>query len=612
MHLIPRRRWRDRRRVRLALGAVLLACLSVVLIVAHQGPASTQIPMIPPGSNPEIYVAGSTSLCHSGDSTVDCDTYTGSASLPFPVLAQGDSLEAPTTTSTASTAAADTTDGTLTVVIPTEAACCSTVTATATVLNAVTTATVGSISIPQAPPVTTTVSGSSTTTTPAQMPLIAVAADPDPSHPDVVYLASGDALYVADLTGLPAVTAQLVYTLPGPDRSFSSIAVSPDGSTVYLGGDDLTPSGAPVNAIFAFNVNPGGPCSTPSGQAPLCEWDGPSGDLAFAGGITGLALTPNGRDLFAVNNAGVFSTAQFEYAFGLLLNPAATAATPATAPLPASGQLAALVRLPAGTFLGDSSITIDPSGTDVYVGSESFTANEATDAAVTGFPVASVTSNVAAANLEPTGVDPPASLVNTTILQTCPNGDSCPLFFNDQLNVSISMSADGKDLVVAMPSYQFVGVEEISEGTLLDSVPVQPNGAGQPNITWPYCTDSTVSNCTTPPAPPSTSSQFLQIGTPGSGEAIAITPDQSPIAAFTDVPGVAGTASTFDANPPNVQFGTISELRLGLWRRRHPHGTGNDGVYARSRLHIARDVHGDLMRNRLSRDLRRRQYPQHA
>ena len=283
--------------MRFALGAALLACLSVVLIVARQGPASTQIPMIPSGSNPEIYVAGSTSLCDEDERQGVCGMYTGSASLPLSGSSSGDSLEAPTATSTASTAAADTTDGGLTVAIPTGTACCSTATATATVLNAITTATVGSISVPQTPAVTTTsVAGSTTTTTPTQMPLVAVAADPDPADPDLVYLASSDALYAADLTNLPTVTAQLIYMLPGPDKSFSSIAVSPDGSTVYLGGDDLTPSGAPVNAIFAFNVEPGAACSTPSGEAPLCEWDAPSGDAVFDGGITSLALTPNGRD----------------------------------------------------------------------------------------------------------------------------------------------------------------------------------------------------------------------------------------------------------------------------------------------------------------------------
>ena len=296
-----------------------------------------------------------------------------------------------------------------------------------------------------------------------------------------MYLASGDALYVADLTGLPTVTAQLVYMLPGPDRSFSSIAVSPDGSTVYLGGDDLTPSGAPRQRHLRFQREPGGACSTPSGQAPLCEWDAPSGDAVFDGGITSLALTPNGRDLFAVNNAG-FSE---QRGFRIRVQPAFEPTAPGdSGDYPASRLWTAgrSGAAPGGHLPRGLLDHFDPSGTDVYVGSESLTANEDTDATVTGFPVASVTSNVAAANLEPTGVDPPASLVNTTILQTCPNGDSCPLFFNDQLNVSISMSADGKDLVVAMPSYQFVGVEEISEGTLLDSVPVQPNGAAQPNI----------------------------------------------------------------------------------------------------------------------------------
>lgn len=181
----------------MALGAVLLACLSVVLIVAHQDQASPQIPANPPLSSPQIYVAGASS----------------SALQPF----ASDSLTATGTTLTdTARAVADTVDGTLTVALGTE-------TSTATVMNAETGVQVGSISFPQAP--------------------VVVAADPDPANPDLVYAASNSSLYVANLADLPSVTAETVYSLPlgGPlaGDTFNSMAVAPGGSIIYLGGAQL-------------------------------------------------------------------------------------------------------------------------------------------------------------------------------------------------------------------------------------------------------------------------------------------------------------------------------------------------------------------------------------
>ena len=62
---------------------------------------------------------------------------------------------------------------------------------------------------------------------------------------------------------------------------------------MYLGGADST-SGTPINAVFAIAVGGGAPT--------LTEWEAPSGDTRFTGEVTGLALTPNGKELFASNN----------------------------------------------------------------------------------------------------------------------------------------------------------------------------------------------------------------------------------------------------------------------------------------------------------------------
>ena len=64
------------------------------------------------------------------------------------------------------------------------------------------------------------------------------------------------------------------------------------------------------------------------------------------------------------------------------------------------------------------------------------------------------------------------------------------------------------------------------------------------------CANSTAS----PPLP----SVALDIGVPESAEALALAPDQSPAASFTDQAEPAGSASTFDATGSKVQFGTIT------------------------------------------------------
>ena len=272
MHMLPRRRWHQRPALRVLVGAFVVALLSVAIGVVHQQAASTQPPSIPFPSTPQLFVAGTT----------------GSALLPF----ANDSLTATagSLTSTA-TAVADTVDGALTVAL-------NSGTPTATVMNAVTGAPVGSIALPEI--------------------AVAVAADPEQSNPDQVYIASSDALYLADLSGLPSaqpVQPDRIYPPvnqpPVDGESFQSIAVAPDGSTVYIGGAmqvcvteiglnlRLASSASTcspqipqmVNAVFAISTNSSGPCQTPGAQG--CTWVAPyttaaPPDTDFYGSIGGL------------------------------------------------------------------------------------------------------------------------------------------------------------------------------------------------------------------------------------------------------------------------------------------------------------------------------------
>ena len=118
----------------------------------------------------------------------------------------------------------------------------------------------------------------------------------------------------------------------------------------------------------------------------------------------GLAVTPNGQDLFATNDpddldsAGILIGNGASRAYGLQLSGPTSAAT--AGPFSSSGALGAQVELPDAVETDGvnhayttGALTVSPDGRDVYVASETFTgcgcANDA-EFWLTGFPVASV------------------------------------------------------------------------------------------------------------------------------------------------------------------------------------------------------------------------------
>ena len=126
------------------------------------------------------------------------------------------------------------------------------------------------------------------------LPLVGVAADP--RDPNLVFVASENALYSADVQTLHTHN---VYTLPSTAKAtFGTLAISPNGARAYLGGANSS-SGSPVNAIFAIKL---------TGTPATSEWVAPTNNRYFAGEVTDLALTPNGKDLYATNNSSLSST----------------------------------------------------------------------------------------------------------------------------------------------------------------------------------------------------------------------------------------------------------------------------------------------------------------
>ena len=345
---------------------------------------------------------------------------------------------------------------------------------------------------------------------PVGEPLAAVAADP--VNAAVMYVASQDALYSVNLADL---TAQPVYTLPeGSSDSFDSMAVAPDGSTVYLGGVGpetcarsfvFRSCTALVNAVFAVTT----------GNAPaLSAWAAPAGYAgAFSGAVTDLTVTPNGQELFAANDTS--------------FDPA-TAASPCSAcegseaafvfgfslPLPTQGTVpTAVVPLPAPSQPAGRSITVSPDGLDVYVGADVVKSG----ASVTGFPVASP-SSFAHISLPVEGFAPEAQ---------------------SEDDIAIAGAPDGHSLVAAMGSV--VNADSGAIATDLDVVSLTSSAASAPSM-----------------AAPAAPAQVLKTGWPVSPEAVAITPDQSPVVSFSSQAEPAGTASTFNATASTVQFGFVA------------------------------------------------------
>jgi hypothetical protein len=259
----PRRRSPRQRAATLGLATLILATLgTLVNVVPHQAPAAA----LPDGSTPQVYVAGT-----AGASLLPMTSDTlGEATAAFPTASNGQYRLV--------SAVADTSDGAETVGVGVAQS-----TPSVFVMNPAAGATVGTVGFP------------------AGDNLVGVAADP--LDPGEVFVADGDTLFSVDTH---ALSEQQIYTLPpSDDGSFASLAVAPDGTKAYLGGA-LSNTGTPVNTVFVVTLPPLHP---PSGwTATMTDWEAPAGDARFDGEVSDLTITPNGQQLFAVNNSSVPSS----------------------------------------------------------------------------------------------------------------------------------------------------------------------------------------------------------------------------------------------------------------------------------------------------------------
>jgi hypothetical protein len=189
-----------------------------------------------------------------------------------------------------------------------------------------------------------------------------VAADPADSTKAFVALGTGDLLRISFGTGPGPPVATPIAALP---IAAQALVAAPDGQTVYVGGTDKAPDHR--EAVVAVPA---------AGGAPVA-WSQPPPP---SGGVTDLALTPDGTRLFGTDGASVF-------ALGLPLTP--TEPTTLSRPMP-----------------GARTVTVAPNGTTVYTGG---VANG--QAFVAGFPVAAP-NPPASQSLAPAG---PGSVVSLAV-----------------------------------------------------------------------------------------------------------------------------------------------------------------------------------------------------
>lgn len=258
----------------------------------------------------------------------------------------------------------------------------------------------------------------------------------------------------------------------------SAIAISPDGSTIFVAGGTGGSSGnADLTAISV--ANPGG------AQTPFLS--------GHSGSIVDLAIAPGGNALYAVSaGTSAASGALDDWVFALPL------------PLLASAKPLWARQLPTGNsqLQVPTAVTVSPDGATVYVAGVVSTVGS--PSAVQAFAASSGTPGA-------------SQLVNDI-----PSGDG----FGGV--VSEAVSPDGTTLVVAG-----------TDGSNLSHVDTLP---------LPSLSTVTANSIGT---------GFGRLAGP---QEFAITPDQAPVAAFTAVPGVAGSATTFDANASTVAYGAVNSF----------------------------------------------------
>lgn len=362
------------------------------------------------------------------------------------------------------------------------------------------------------------------------------------SMPPMAYVADGQSNQVTPILAEPAqADSPSVAGTPIDVGSHpTAVAITPNGKTAYVvnfGSDNVTEidtatnTASPQSAWITVGSEPDAIAITPDGATAYVanSGDGTISKIALAtgnvqatidvgGNPTGIAIAPNGQTAYVTNNNPGFENlipitlsndaVQPGIPVGTLVDGVPTAIDPVAVAITPDGTTAFVVDRGSNTVAG----TLTP--VDLATG-------------VAGSPFSQIDGSGTALGTEPDaiGISPNGGDAYVTNFGS---GTISQVTLSDDQATAISTGDAGSDPL---------GVAVTPDGTGVYVADGLPTTVGS---TTPAGTVSVLTTPTTAESPAS-------IGVGAGADAIAITPDQAPVATLTDVPGVAGSATTFSA-----------------------------------------------------------------
>jgi len=322
-----------------------------------------------------------------------------------------------------------------------------------------------------------------------------VAVSPDGSS---VYVANFNSDSVSQYTvGAGGALAPMATPTVAAGNSPVAVAVSPDGHSVYV-----TDDGAGQGGVSQYTVGAGGaltPMATPM--------------VASSGQPFGIAVRPDGHSVY-VTNAGTFGAdgvSQYTVGAGGALTPMAT---------------------PTVTTTGEPfGITVNPDGHSVYV-------------ATLGGGVSQYTVGAGGA-LTPMAI-PAAPAVDTEEIAISPDGRSVYAPDEDGSILQFTVGAGGTLTPMATPT--------VAAGVDGEGIAVSPDSHSV------YVTDNNVSQFDVGPDGSLTPKTPPIVTWPASNfpNAIAIVPDQAPVASFSTTGTAPNSPVSFDGSASTASSGAIA------------------------------------------------------
>jgi DNA-binding beta-propeller fold protein YncE len=392
---------------------------------------------------------------------------------------------------------------------------------------------------------------------------------------------SGDGVSQYDIGASGLLAPKTPASVTAGARPFG-IAVSPDGKSVYV-VDNMSASVSQFDVGAAGMLSPKTPASVAAGSNPA-----------------GVAVSPDGKSVY-VTNFNSNSVSQYDVSVGGALSPK----SPATV----------------GAGLGPQGVAVSPDGKSVYVadvgtggtGTVSQYDVGAGGALSPKLP-ATIVAGISPVEVAVTPDGRSVYVVNFgsgggTVSEFDVGSDgalspkSTPAVAAGLGAESVAVSPDGKSAYVANFGDNTVSQYDIGAGELLSPktpatvasvshpawVAVTPDGKsvyavnnGTDNVSQWNVGPSGLLSAKTPTT--------VGTGLNASPEAIAVLPDQGPVAAFSAVPAAAGSASRFDGSGSSDSDGIVVRYD---WSFGDGSTASNDGVtpshvYARAGTYTAR------------------------